>query len=102
MAKRYDINLDPVAITTANDLPVYESDETHIQDTIQASKGSYKENPLDGVQINMYLNSSGQESTIAREVILQLKTDGYRSESPVIGYTTDGNLSVKPNAVLDI
>ncbi len=102
MAKRYDINLDPTAITASNDIPVYESDEDHIQDTIQASKGSYKENPNDGVQIDMYLNSSGQETTIAREIILQLKTDGYRSESPVIGYTTDGQLSVKPNAVLDI
>lgn len=102
MANRYDISLEPVAITTLNDLPVIESDTDHIQDTIQANKGDYKENPLDGVSIQSYLNSSGQESTISRDIILQLKADGYRSNNPVIGFESDGQMNIEPNAVLDI
>lgn len=102
MAKRYDIDLNPTAITAYNDLPVYESDIDHIEDTIASPKGAYKEFPNDGVQIDSYLNSSGQETTIQREIILQLKSDNYRSQNPVISYDANGELQIQPNAVLDL
>ena len=102
MANRYDISLDPVQITAQNDLPIIESDKDHIQDTIQANKGDYKENPADGVSIQSYLNSSGQETTISRDIILQLKADGYRSNNPNITFGNNGELQIEPNAILDI
>ena len=102
MANRYDINLDATAITASNDLPVYESDQDHIEDTIASPKGAYKEFPNDGVQIDSYLNSSGQESTIQREIILQLKSDGYRSQNPSITLDANGEMQIQPNAVLDV
>jgi len=102
MANRYDISLDAVGITTLNDLPIIDSDQDHIQDTIQANKGDYKENPQDGVSIQSYLNSSGQETTISRDIILQLKSDGYRSNNPLITFSSNGELQIEPNAVLDI
>jgi len=62
-------------INANNDILFYESNEDHIQYTNQATKGSYKENPQDGVNIQAYLNSQGQGQVLSREIIVQLKSD---------------------------
>ena len=100
MEARRDIKLEAEFINTNNDIEVYLSDVDHIQDTIQATQGSYKEYPLDGVSIEKYLNSSGQEQTIARDIIIQLKSDRYKVNNPIVAFDSDGNLSINPNATL--
>lgn len=97
---RYDINIDADFINAKNDLQVYESDVDHIQDTIQAFQGSYKENPQDGVEIETYLSSAGQEQTIAREIIVQLKSDKYIVNNPIVYFDSSGNLNINPNATI--
>ncbi len=100
MEARHDIKLEAEFVNTNNDIEVYLSDVDHIQDTIQATQGSYKEYPLDGVSIEKYLNSSGQEQTIARDIIIQLKSDRYKVNNPIVAFDSDGNLSINPNATL--
>jgi len=56
MALRYDIDCDLTYIAEQNDLKWIASDMQHIEDTIAASKGEWKENPSDGVGIDNYLN----------------------------------------------
>lgn len=100
MDARNDIKIGADYINANNDIEVYLSDVDHIQDTIQATQGSYKEFPLDGVSIEKYLNSSGQEQTISRDIIIQLKSDKYKVNNPIVAFDTDGNLSINPNATL--
>jgi hypothetical protein len=98
---RFDIKIDKTFINANNDISFYESDEDHIQDTIQATKGSYKESPQDGVNIQSYLNSQGQGQTLAREIIVQLKSDLYVVNNPIIEITSD-SISVNPNATINV
>lgn len=53
------------------------SDNQHITDIIQSSPGAYKQFPLCGVAIINYLNSSGAQNILNREIRVQLQTDGY-------------------------
>jgi hypothetical protein len=98
---RFDIQINKTFVNANNDISFYESDEDHIQDTIQATKGSYKENPQDGVNIQAYLNSQGQGQTLAREIIVQLKSDLYDVNNPIVEITAD-SISVNPNATINI
>jgi len=100
MDSRKDIKIEADYVNANNDIEYYDSDSDHIQDTIQSTKGSYKETPLDGVAIETYLNSSGQEQIIAREIIVQLKSDLYVVDKPIIQFEKDGSLTINPNATL--
>lgn len=98
MDKRIDIRVTAAYINANNDIEIYESDEDHIQATIAASPGSYKQHPQDGVNIDSFLSSAGQETVIARRIIVQLKSDGYRVDNPIISFDPNGKLSINPNA----
>jgi hypothetical protein len=98
---RFDIQVNNSFVNANNDIAFYDSDEDHIQDTIQATQGSYKENPQDGVNITSYLNSQGQQQTLAREIIVQLKSDLYDVFNPIVEITAD-SISVNPNATISI
>jgi hypothetical protein len=100
MDSRKDIKVEADFINANNDVQWYDSDVDHIQDTIECSRGSYKENPLDGVAIDTYLNSSGQDQILAREIIVQLKSDLYIVDKPEITFGADGKLTVNPNATI--
>ncbi|MFB6456580.1 hypothetical protein ACE38W_15015 [Chitinophaga sp. Hz27] len=101
MAVNYDIYLMKNDIVIRDgDFVIGESDEQHIMDTINGFPGWWKENPVDGVGISSYLNSSGQEQSIARAIKLQLSSDGYRVDSPTISYGDDGRLIINPNALI--
>lgn len=93
---RYDIQIDADFINANNDIKVYESDADHIEDTINANIGSYKENPTDGVGIDNYLNSAGQEQTISRAIALQLKADKYNI-TPIVAFDSSGELKITIN-----
>jgi len=62
---------------TGGDFNIGDSDTQHTQDIIFESVGAYKQYPLVGVGIVSYLNSSGAQLVLSREMQIQLETDGY-------------------------
>lgn len=99
MANRQDIVLIDgiLAITDDGDFLLGDSDEQHIQDTINAFPGWWKENPGDGVGAMQYLNSSGTEQSLTRAIKLQLQSDGYNVNNPQ-AVLTGKQLIITPNA----
>jgi hypothetical protein len=96
---RYDIETEDGAIVFKdNDLVWAISDEQHIQDTINASPGWWKENFSDGVGIRDFLNSSGQQQILARGIKIQLESDLYEVNNPDIQFQPGGKLVINPNA----
>jgi len=100
MDPRYDIKLDNNGdlLIKDNDLVWDISDTQHIEDTINASPGWWMENFSDGVGIRDYLNSSGQEQVLARQIKIQLESDLYTVSVPVVKFDSSGKLTVQPNA----
>lgn len=97
METRYDIRISSTFVNANNDIEWFASDIQHIEDTIQTTPGSYKENPEDGVAVRNYLSSSGQEDTIARKVMLELQKDLYDCDNPIVTYDPSGKLTIDPN-----
>jgi hypothetical protein len=97
METRYDIKIEKTFVNTNNDIEWFASDIIHIEDTIQTTPGSYKENPEDGVAVANYLSSSGQEAIVGRKVILELQKDLYQCDSPIVTYDSSGKLTINPN-----
>jgi len=97
---RNDIQVNADYINANNDIKWFESDIAHIEDTINSNVGEWKEHPQDGVAIANYLNSSGQENVIKRKAIIQLKSDLYECNNPLVSYATDGTLTINPNIEL--
>lgn len=96
MAERHDISID----IKNSDLQWVASDTQHVQDTINAAPGWWKENPADGVNIRAYLSSDGQEQKLSREMIVQLQSDGYTVTNPVVSFSALGQLTIQPNATI--
>ena len=68
---RYDLQSDDNGLMILdNDLVYGISDTQHVQDTLNAAPGWWKENYSDGVNIKSYLNSSQQEQILARKINL--------------------------------
>jgi hypothetical protein len=80
------------------DFAIAESDAQHISDTIESFPGWWKNYPSDGVGIFQYLNSVGQEQAIKRSLILNLQSDGYAVNNPVVEFDSSGQLKIIPNA----
>ena len=80
------------------DIAIAESDNQHISDTLNAFPGWWKENPQDGVGIFQYLNSSGQEQLIRKNIMMQLQSDGYNISNPIVSTDVNGHLNIIPNA----
>lgn len=97
MTARYDIRLSSAYINAHNDFEWFASDVQHIEDIIEVPKGSFKENPQLGVAVKNYLNSSNAQNTIAREVIIQLQSDLYQCNNPLVTYDNTGELTIDPN-----
>ena len=97
---RYDLLSDSNnnLIVLNNDMVFDISDTQHIEDTINAAPGWWKENFTDGVNIRSYLNSTGQEQVIARSLRIQLESDLYNVSNPSVKYTSDGKLTINPGA----
>ena len=100
MFPRYDIELDTTYMNANNDIAWTESDVRHVRATIDANKGEYKQFPSDGVAITKYLNSSGMELVIKREVMIELQKDKYPCDNPLVSYNTSGEVIVNPNIQL--
>jgi hypothetical protein len=88
-ADRYDD-----LVVANNDFVMGPSDEQHIQDTIEAAPGWWKQHPQDGVDMQNYLNSSGLEQEIRAKCKVQMKTDNYNLDFSAT-YSSDGRYTVK-------
>lgn len=100
MAINYDIALDNNDLAFSDgDFFVVESDVQHIIDTINAFPGWWKENPSDGVGLMAYTKSPSSMSVLNRSLRINLQSDGYVVDAPVITLGADGNLFINPNAV---
>lgn len=82
------------------DLKVSISDEQHVQDTINAFKGWWREYPSDGVGIQQFLGSSFFEEIVKREITIELEKDGYAS-SPLITQNYKGTTDIDPRAEIN-
>lgn len=97
MEARYDIKIEKDYINAHNDFEWFNSDIKHIEDIIQSTPGTYKENPQMGVGIKNYLNSSGAEQEVARKVMIELQADLYQCDNPLVTYSQPGILTIDPN-----
>lgn len=98
---RYDLKYNDAGLMIVNNDVVWDiSDEQHVQDTINAAPGWWKENFADGVNIRAYLSSSGQERVLARSVKIQLESDLYTVTNPQVYFDNLGKLNVIPNATI--
>jgi len=84
---------------SAGDFDIAVADVQHVQDTIAAFPGWWKQNPADGVGIFAYGNSAGQNQVLARNIIQQLQADNYQCNNPIITQSADGTLIINPNVI---
>jgi hypothetical protein len=93
MAKARDIKLEDNDLVIQNgDFVITDSDSQHVEDLIQAYTGHYKEFPLVGVGIDLYINSGGTQQELERSIRLQLESDGYSVNSIIVG--NDGKITI--------
>lgn len=100
MISRQDIQLDENddLILQSGDFVWGSSDSQHIEDSINAYAGWWKENFSDGVGIGDYVNSDGQEQQIARAITIELQSDLYEVTNPSVSFNASGQLILNPNA----
>lgn len=98
MAVRYDYEFKEDLVFENGDLSIIESDKDHIQDTINSDLNWWKENPIDGVAISNFSNSAGSIEKLSRKIKIELESDGYKVNNPIIELGVDGNLKIYPNA----
>lgn len=80
------------------DLSIVDSDTQHVQDTITAFAGWWKEYPADGVGLYRFLNGSANLQLLAQDIKIQLQLDGYFvSPNPLVKFV-NGKLTINPNA----
>lgn len=102
MAQRTDflININADLLIQNGDFVFGPSDEQHIQDTINAIPGWWKEFPIDGVAVITFLNSPGGGQELSRKIKIELENDGYKVNNPIIEFSPDGKLNIYPNATI--
>lgn len=87
-AKDFLQNNDNDLLIENNDFVIGNSDEDHIVDIINSAQGDWKEYIFCGVGIDNFLNSSGAQLQLRKQILQQLTADGYSSVSVVF---TDNN-----------
>lgn len=97
---RQDIQLDvnDDLIIRDNDFVYVSSDAQHVEDTINAFPGWWKENFSDGVGVASFLNSDGQEQILSRLIMIELQSDLYEC-NPSVNFSASGQLEISPNAI---
>jgi hypothetical protein len=99
---RYDIEFsyNDLFISSTGDFVFSLSDQTHIEDTIVANYGWWKDNPLDGVGIRNYLGATMDKQALKQRIRTQLESDGYAVNNPTVNLDNNGNLTINPNATI--
>lgn len=97
---RFDLQYDDLGlIINDNDAIWDKSDTQHVQDIINAAPGWWKENHTLGVNIRLYLSSTGQEQVLQRSLKINLESDLYTVTNPKV-YFHNGSLIVQSNATI--
>lgn len=96
-AQDFKLDDDGDLVFSGGDLKIDLSDKQHIKDIINSNTGWWKQFPLVGVGIDYYLNSSGKDQQLEREIKIQLIADGYSVERPIVTRTVD-SFTIQPNA----
>jgi hypothetical protein len=80
MATAKDIDLtDELDLRVENgDFKIAESDQNHIINLCKAYLGGYKQFPLVGVGIDLYIASGGTQQILKRSISVQLESDGFK------------------------
>jgi len=101
MAANYDIKLlNNEPVISSGDFVIAQSDEQHIADTLNAFPGWWKEYPDDGVGVRAYLGGPVNTQLLAKNIQLQLSSDGYTVNGPLVSIDASGNLVIEPNATI--
>lgn len=99
MAVRHDIAINSNnLVVSQGDFAIAASDMQHIQDTINAAPGWWKEFPLDGVDVVRFSKASSDLQFLARKIKTELQADGYKVDNPIISLSPAGKLTINPNA----
>jgi hypothetical protein len=97
---RYDIAVGSdkdLLFNSSGDFDFVPSDQQHIEDTIYAWPGWWKEYPLDGVAVEQYVKSSSGLQLLARKIKIELNSDEYGVNSPILSLDAAGLLKIDPN-----
>lgn len=73
------------------ELVIGDSEQQDVELILATRPGDWKEHPTTGVNIHQYIKSREAQATVAREVILQLKEDGFKVSKVEVEYP---NISV--------
>lgn len=98
---RFDVKLkdnEPVAYN--GDFVLAESDTQHIEDTIRAFPGTWKQFPTEGVGLGAYQNSPMEVQALQKNIRLQLTADGYNVGNPIITISPSGEVFINPDATI--
>ena len=93
-AKDFLQDSDGDALIMNNDFIIGSSDEDHIVDIINSTQGDWKEYIFCGVGIDNYLNSSGAQLQLKKQILLQLAQDGFSSITVNFSDTNSSNFDV--------
>ena len=98
---RYDIGLldNDLIVSDAGDFAIRNSDQQHVEDTINAFPGWWKMNPDQGVGVRAWLGGPAVIQELSKVIRLNLQADGYTA-SPVVGFDQYGTLKIAPNATI--
>lgn len=91
MATAKDIILDDsndLVINSLGDFDVQDSDQQHVILIVNTYLGQWKQSPFVGVGIIRYLNSSGQQQTLKRNMTVQMIADGYQVNEIILKENT--------------
>jgi|SRR6185437_3686247 len=92
------INDDLVIDTDLADFVIVESDNQHLYDIINSFPGWWKEFPQVGVGIQAYMNSSGKQQELSRNMRVQLEADGYTVNNLTINQMPNGTFTIQTDA----
>ena len=85
------------ALITNGDFVIDENDEDHIIDIVNSNQGDWKEYIFCGVGIDNYLNSSGAQLQLKKQILLQLAQDGYSSIT--VNFTDNNSSNFEVDAI---
>lgn len=98
---RQDIQLiDDEPVIKDGDFAIFFSDQQHIEDTISAAPGWWKQFPDDGVGIKSWQGGPINAQAMAKSIRLNLEVDGYKVNNPIIKSDPTGLLIINPNATI--
>lgn len=98
---RFDIEIvNNDAVIRNGDFHFVQSDAQHIQDTIEAFPGWWKEFPNDGVGIRSWQGGPANLQSATKSIRLNLERDGYSVNNPKVTFDAQGQLIISPNATI--